>query len=278
MKERVTLTLDSDILSQIDGKIDGHYIKNRSHAVELMLSESLGADAPKKAIILAGAKGIHIKGIENNIPNPMIKINNKPILEHNLELLKKNGIKNILISIGYRGDVIKGYFGDGSKMGVSINYSEQKPGYLIGTGGCLRSLNQFIDSTFILMYGDNLINIDIKDMYSFHKKNNAKATVALKAVSLDTSSYGIAKLRGDKILEFSEKKKRFTNLINAGFFIMEHDVIGIIPKKGFSKLEDDVFPQLAGKNQLFGYTFDGQWIDITDEKKIKIAENEWRGV
>ena len=108
MKERITLTIEKDILGRVDKTVNGQNVKNRSHAVELLLIKAFGQNKASKAIILAGGKKKRSLGKSlKELPKPMIRIKNKPILEYNIELLKKYGIKDIIICIGYKGKIIK---------------------------------------------------------------------------------------------------------------------------------------------------------------------------
>ena len=116
-------------------------------------------------------------------------------------------------------------------------------------------------------------------MFRLHKRKNALATLALTTVD-DPSHYGVARLDGSRIVEFIEKPKKEdapSNLINAGFYIMEPEAIDMIPN-GFSMLEKDVFPKLAKAGRLRGFPFAGQWFDIGNIERYKIAEKNWKGV
>jgi NDP-sugar pyrophosphorylase family protein len=177
MKERITLTIDTAILEQVDSRVDGLKIKNRSHAVELLLTNALGSNAPKKAFILAGGKGTRLKPITHEIPKPLVPLHGKPILEHTFDLLKKYGIKDIIISIGFKGDKIKEYFGNGKKFGVSITYVEETEP--LGTAGPLNLARHLLKDTFLMCNADELKNIDLHDMFAFHKESGAIATIAL---------------------------------------------------------------------------------------------------
>ncbi|MBN2458974.1 nucleotidyltransferase family protein [Candidatus Woesearchaeota archaeon] len=277
MKERVTLTIEKDILEKVDGSVNGADVKNRSHAVELLLTKAFGNNKPSKAIILAGGKGTRMKPMTDLLPKPMLRINNKPILEHNIELLKRHGIKDIVLSIGYRGEHISEYFGDGSQFGVNISYvKEETP---MGTGGPLNLIKDQINDTFILMNGDELKDIDLEDMFMFHRKNKGAATLALTTVE-DPSAYGVAVMNGHKIRAFIEKPSKQnapSKLISAGLYIMEPEVVKMVPE-GFCKIENDVFPRLAMNDKLLGYVFSGQWYDTGTPERFAKAEREWDGL
>jgi NDP-sugar pyrophosphorylase family protein len=275
MKERITLTIEKEILGRVDRSINGTDVKNRSHAVELLLTKAFGENKPSKAIILAGGKGTRMKSMTNSLPKPMLRIHNKPILEHNIELLKKHGIKDIVLSIGYRGEKIKEYFGDGSQLGVNISYVEEDEP--MGTAGPLNLLKGKINDTFILMNGDELKEIDLEDMFMFHKKNKGTATIALTTVE-DPSMYGVAVMNGNKVMTFVEKPSKESapsKLISAGLYILEPEILKTIPD-GFSMMENDVFPKLATNDKLLGYVFSGQWFDTGTPERFSLAEREWQ--
>lgn len=261
MKKRVTLTIEENILEQVDKGIDSLKIKNRSHAVELMLLKALGTNVPKQAIILAGGKGTRLSPITKEIPKPLVPLQGKPLLEYSLDLFKKFGIKDIIISIGFKGEKIKEYFGDGKRFGVNITYLEEKDP--LGTAGPLRLAKKIIKGPFITCNADELKDIDLIDLFLFHKDNKAAATIALTSVE-DTSRFGVAKIAGNKILDFVEKPPKEeapSNFINSGLYILEPEVINYVPE-GFAMLEKDVFPKLAKEGKLFGYPFSGYWKPI----------------
>jgi len=277
MKERVTLTLDSEILKQIDSTIDKSRVKNRSHAVELLLAKALGSTVPKTAIILAGGKGKRFGPISREIPKPLIPLHDKPLLAHVIALLRNYNIRNIIISIGYKSEKIKEYFGNGRNFGVNITYMEENEP--LGTAGPIKLAAPYLDGSFLVCNADDLMNIDLSDMFRFHKSKKGTITIALTTVE-DPSSYGVAMMKGDSIIDFIEKPKKEeapSNLINAGLYILEPSVIELIPK-GFAMLEKDVFPKLASQGKLFGYAFSGKWFDIGTLERYEKALDEWKDI
>src|SRR3989338_9346215 len=125
MKERVTITLDSELIRQIDKRIDGNIIKNRSQQIELLLTKSLGTYRPEKAVILVGGKRVK-KTIIPKLPNCMLELQGRTILEHIFDLLKKYGIRDVILNVGYLKDKVKEYYSDGTKFGVNITYIEEE--------------------------------------------------------------------------------------------------------------------------------------------------------
>jgi len=273
MKERVTFTLASDVLKQMDSIIDGYKIKNRSHAAELLLLKALKKDIPKTAVILAGGKGTRLSPITHEIPKPLLPLQGKPLVEHTLDLLKKYGITEVILAIGYQGQKIKDYFGDGRKFGLHISYTEEeKP---LGTAGPLHLLKDRLTETFLLCNADELKDIDLSEMFLFHKDTGALATIALTTVE-DPSAFGVARLQGNRIQEFIEKPKKGeapSKLINSGLYILEPEILHFIPK-GFAMIEKDVFPQVALQKKLFGYPFSGYWKPIGTLQQYEEALND----
>lgn len=277
MKERITITLDSELIQQIDKRVDGNIIKNRSQQIELLLTKSLGTYRPEKAVILVGGKGTRLRPLTLNMPKCMMNVRGKTIAEHLFDLLKKYGTRDVILCVGYMKEKVKEHYGDGSKFGVNITYVEEDEP--LGTAGPLKLAKKHLKDSFIVTNGDELKNINIPRMFRLHKRKNALATIALTTV-MDPTNYGVAKLSGSRILEFVEKPKADeapSNLINAGFYLLEPEVIDMIPD-GFSMLEKDVFPKLAKQGRLRGFPFEGQWFDIGNMERYELAKKKWTGI
>ena len=277
MKERLTITLDSETLSLLDARIVGKKIKNRSHAIEVLLGRELGNNRPYKAILLLGGKGTRFRPITYELPKALLPLQGKTVPEHLIDLFKKFRITDLIFSVGYMAEKIQNYYGDGSKFGVKITYFKEDEA--LGSAGAIRLASPKLQETFIVTNGDELKDIDIEEMYLFHKQNKALVTAALTTVE-DPSSYGVAKLEGNRILEFVEKPARElapSNLINSGLSIWEPEVLKLIPK-GFSMYEKDIFPQLAKERKLYGYIFSGQWFDTGTPERYEKAIKEWKGI
>ncbi len=275
MKERITITLDTSVLSEVDSFIDGFKIRNRSHAIEYLVMKSLKLSGPKKAVILAGGKGTRLRPITYEIPKPMVPVQGRPILEHLINLLRKYDIRDVTLSIGYLGEKVKEYFGDGSKWGIKIRYVEEKEP--LGTAGSLYYAREWLDEPFIMLNGDNLINIDLLSFFHFHKKHGGLATIALTTVE-DPTSFGVAVLEGPRITRFVEKPKvPISNLISVGVYVLEPAVINMLDGKPTS-MEYDIFPKILEKGKLMGYPFEGQWLPTDNTERYERAIREWRGI
>lgn len=275
MKSRITLTIDENILQKIDETIDGSIIKNRSHAFELMVRNKLQKNVPSKAILLAGGPGRFVKVNGKKTIQHLLRINNKTIIEQNLLLLKKYGIKEIIISLGEDQQEIEKELGSGSKLGLNIQYYKEKEN--LGTSGVIRELRNNFKTSFIVCNGDELKEINLKKLYTFHKNNKGMATISLTTTN-NPSNYGVALLNGNNIIAFIEKPVKGSEpskLINAGLYILDPSVIDLIPE-GFSRFEYDVFPKLASQEKLNGFVFSGQWFDVDGIKQYEFAKKEWK--
>lgn len=275
-KSRLTITLDKDVLKQLDEYIDGARIRNRSHAIEYVLSKYF-APKIKKAVILAGGKGLKMRPFTYEMPKAMIPVSGRPVLEHIIENLRRFDVRELIISIGHQGKKIKHHFGDGTKFGVKITYLDQGKSET-GTAAPIAQAKKLIgNQTFLVYYGDVLANIDIDDMVDFHLSNNGLATMALTSVN-KSSDWGAVRVQGSRVYSFLEKpaeRKDLSNVINGGIYIFEPEIFEYL--KDAKRLEKDVFPKLVEQRKLFGYMFAGKWFDVGDPEIYKQAVKEWKG-
>ncbi|MDR3643061.1 MAG: sugar phosphate nucleotidyltransferase [Candidatus Doudnabacteria bacterium] len=283
-RERLTITLRADLLKQLDGLIDGQRLRNRSHAIEYFLSRSLGAQN-LKVLVLAGGKPVYFDSEKKALPKAMVKIAGKPLLEQTLLRLKASKFSEVIISIGEGGENIENYFGDGSRFGISITYLYQKelsgrhePGrYMSGNAQPLLQAREILaGGPFLLLYGDVLSDVDFGDLVEFHRaQKSSVCTMALTSAE-SVNMWGLARLQGNRVVEFEEKPKNpktFSRLVNAGVYMAEPEIFSFISQK-CQKLESDVFPRLAEEGKLFGYPYEGLWLDISNSAAYRQAVKE----
>ena len=211
-----------------------------------------------KAVIMAGGFGSRLRPLTDKLPKPMMPIIDKPILHYIVDRLVAGGIKDIAMTLGYMPESIISYFGDGSAYGAKIRYFiEDKP---LGTAGGVKNASKFIDGPFLVMSGDAFTTIDINEMHAFHIARGAKVTMAVKTVD-NPRGYGEVETDSNgKVLEFREKPKVYkTKLINMGIYIMEREVLDMIPR-GKYDFSNDLFPRLLG--DIYSYRSDCYWSDI----------------
>lgn len=274
-RERLTITLRRDILERIDKTIDGDAIRNRSHAIEYLLKKAFPPSV-KKAIILAGGPGVKMRPLTYELPKAMIPLHGRPILEYTIKLLRKNEIADITICVGALGEKIISYFGDGSNFGVKITYIREHK--RLGTGGALANIKDIIATEPVMViYGDNLVDINLKEMIHFHEQLGVALTMAVTTVER-TGDWGVIGLRGQKVVSFAQKphKEGFSKLINTGIFIFEPKVFKLIRLEIPSMLETSVIPQLVSAGEVAGYNFDGMWFDIANSKIYAQALKYWK--
>jgi NDP-sugar pyrophosphorylase family protein len=277
-RKRITITIRQDLLRALDGTIDYHRTRNRSHALEVILSHTLEAE-PKQAVILASGEGVNMRPFSYEIPKPLIPIGGQPLLEYGLALLRDSGIKDIIITVSHLAKKIENHFGNGSKYGVNITYiHERRPS---GTAGALRAARrQLADAPFILLYGDVLLKLDITEFLFAHQHNKAAiGTLALTSVA-DPSAFGAVKLRGSRLVEFSEKPVitgETSRLVFAGCAAFDPAVFDFFKKsRGSLSLEQNIFPQLIEQGRLFGYPFEGQWFDVSTPEVYDQVLKHWQ--
>jgi len=230
-----------------------------------------------KAVIIAGGKGTRLRPITSNIPKPCVNIINEPMLGHLIKILKDNGFEEIIITVGYLGDMIEKLIGDGSNYGVKLSYFyEELP---LGTAGAIRLLKDKLDDTFLIISSDILFDVDLKDMLKFHKEKKSVATLALTVTDIPVA-YGIVVTESDdRIVKFLEKPtwgEVFSDKINAGIYLLEPKVIDFIPEKSKFDFSKGLFPLLLKNNdKLFGYSINiNYWLDIGTPEKYLQAHHD----
>ncbi|MDA3894011.1 MAG: nucleotidyltransferase family protein [Salinivirgaceae bacterium] len=222
---------------------------------------------PLVAVIMAGGKGKRLKPITDSIPKPMIKLGNKPIIEHNIDRLISYGIETIYISVNYKKEQIMDYFGDGKNKGISIRYIEEdKP---LGTIGALSLVEQF-ESDVLLSNSDLFTNIDYEDLYLNYLKKDADMAIASIPYTVNIP-YAIFEEENNKIKGFKEKPSN-THFANAGIYIIKNSLLKYIPKNQFYNTTDLMEACITNKKTIIHNPIIGYWIDIGKMDDLKKAE------
>ncbi len=217
-----------------------------------------------KAVIMAGGFGTRLRPLTMNIPKPMVPVMNKPMMHHIVDLLREHGIKEIVSTLFFQPEAITNYFGDGSKFGVTMHHIEATEDY--GTAGSVKNAQQYLDERFVLISGDVLTDIDITAAIKYHEEKKSLATIVLTH-AVNPLQFGIV-ITGDdgRIIRFLEKPswgEVFSDTINTGIYIIEPEILDMMPPKEERDWSNDIFPQLLReKKALFGYIANGYWRDI----------------
>ena len=228
------------------------------------------------AVLISGGLGTRLRPVTYEIPKPLIPVQGRTLTEQILDVLKEGGIKKVYMSIGYMAPKIMDYFKNGGRFGVQMGYIVEKEE--LGTGGRMKLIDSVPDADFVVLNGDNLLDVDLKDMLDFHQRNQSLITIALTEVE-DVSSRGVVRLEGDRIAEFVEKprpEEAPSNLINSGYYIFNPDVFDILPGGKKFMLENHVFPRAAKLGRLYGYRTTGQWFDTGTLERWQEVIFKWR--
>ncbi len=217
-----------------------------------------------KAVILVGGEATRLLPLTCNTPKAMVPVLNIPFIEHVIRYLSKHQIKDIILAQGYLAQPIEDYLGDGSQLGVKLNYVvEDTP---LGTAGAVKNAERYLDETFLMLNGDIFTDLDITAMIKHHLERKAKATIALTPVD-DPTSYGLVETEAEgKVTRFLEKpnwSQVTTNMINAGTYVLEAEVLTQIPLQTKVSIEREVFPLLLEQGKpVYAYPSSAYWIDM----------------
>jgi mannose-1-phosphate guanylyltransferase / phosphomannomutase len=217
-----------------------------------------------KAVIMAGGEGTRLRPLTANAPKPMLPVANRPMMEHIVDLLRRHGVDEIVVTLAYMANTIRNHFGDGSELGVKISYAiEETP---LGTAGSVRNAKDLLDERFLVISGDVLTDIDLTEIVKFHDERQALATIGLTPVA-DPLEFGIVITQPDGSIErFLEKPtwgEVFSDTINTGIFVLEPEIFDWIEEDRSVDFSSEVFPALldAGK-PIFGAVAEGYWEDV----------------
>jgi mannose-1-phosphate guanylyltransferase len=230
-----------------------------------------------KAMVLAAGKGTRLFPLTGVIPKPMAPVAGKPIIQHIFEMLAEAGVDEVHVNVHYLAHIILGYYGKRSRVdGMTVITTREDE--LMGTAGGVKRLADRFDETFIVVMGDALTDVDVREVVAFHKEHGALATLVLKHVE-DPSECGVAELDAENnVLAFQEKpqsEEAISNLANTGIYILESAVLEYVPKDTFFDFAEDVFPRLLEfREKVVGYEGDFYWSDIGTLGSYRAAQRD----
>ncbi|WP_373002774.1 nucleotidyltransferase family protein [Sulfurimonas sp.] len=224
-----------------------------------------------KVVLMAGGLGTRLKPLTDNMPKPLLKVGNKPILETIIENFSKYGFKDFILSVNYKSEMIKEYFGDGKRFGVSIEYiMEDKR---MGTAGALSLMKEKLTNNFFVMNGDLLTNINYEHLLNYHINEKADATMCVKEYDFQIP-YGVVTIDNNNITEISEKPlHKF--FVNAGIYILNNSVLKYIPEKEFLDMPILFDEIIKHKNKSISFPIREYWLDIGEIEEYKKANIEY---
>lgn len=221
-----------------------------------------------KAVILAGGLGTRLQPYTTFLPKAMLPLGEKPLLEHLIDWIKKNKIDSIVLCVSYLRKTIEDYFEDGSRFGVKIEYAvANRP---LATAGQLKTAEEFIDDTFVCVYGDSIFDFNLKTMIENHKRKKAFVTMALFEYKTKLQ-YGFIEMdKNNKVTAWKEKPEVKGN-INIGCYVMEPGVLKLIPANKPYGMDDVIKSAIMRRNKIGGFLIKKGFMDIGDKISYRRA-------
>jgi mannose-1-phosphate guanylyltransferase / phosphomannomutase len=217
-----------------------------------------------KAVVMAGGEGSRLRPLTLGRPKPMVPIVNQPVMSHIIDLLKKHGITDIVVTLQYRAEDIQDLFGDGRNLGVRIRYSvEEIP---LGTAGSVKLAEELFDEPFIVISGDALTDFNLSDIIKFHNERKALATLTLTRVP-NPLEYGLVIIAEDgRVQQFQEKPswgEVFSDTVNTGIYVIDPKIFDYMEKGRSYDWSQNIFPMLLDNGDpIYGYVTTGYWSDV----------------
>jgi mannose-1-phosphate guanylyltransferase len=223
-----------------------------------------------QAVILVGGEGTRLRPLTSTVPKPVVPLVDRPFIAYMLQWLAEHGVDDVIMSCGFLATSVRNVLGDGSAYGLRLRFVEEPDPR--GTAGALKFAESMLDERFLMLNGDVLTDIDLTAQIAQHERSGAKATLALVPVD-DPSAYGLVHLDSEHaVLDFVEKPSSDqidTNLISAGAYVLDREVLELVPPDCKVSIEREVWPALVGSG-LYGYPSESYWLDIgTPDRYLK---------
>ncbi|WP_225866197.1 nucleotidyltransferase family protein [Prochlorococcus marinus] len=250
-------------------------IDNEGKIVGLIMREGQTKEClstkPNSVVIMAGGKGSRLKPHTNNCPKPMLHVNGKPIIEIIIRNCIDFGLTKFFISVNYLKEQIINHLGDGSTLGVDIEYLyEDMP---LGTAGSLHLLPKDIKETILILNGDVLTNLNLHGLINFHQENNADITLCAREEST-LIPYGVIKLDGINVEELKEKPIH-SYLVNAGIYLINPGILRLIESNSYLDMPNLILKAKKNGSHIIAFPIHEYWIDVGRPETLKQAHNEW---
>ncbi len=218
---------------------------------------------PRQAVILVGGEGRRLRPVTSRVPKPVAPVVERPFVAYILDNLARHGVERAVFSTGFLAEAIEAVIGDGAAYGLQVEYAvESEP---LGTAGAIANCEgKLLDDSFFVFNGDVLSDVDLTALAAAHVDRGGMGTIYLTPVD-DPRRYGLVELRGDgSVASFLEKPGEWegTALINAGVYVLEPEILEMIPRGRHFSIERGVFPKLAAAGSLYGHVDHGYWRDI----------------
>jgi NDP-sugar pyrophosphorylase family protein len=213
-----------------------------------------------QAVILAGGLGTRMRPLTEKIPKPMLPVNGRPFLYHQIELLKSQGFSRFLLLVAYRGDEIRKFFLDGKSLGVHIEYSDEASP--LGTGGALKNAEARLDAEFLLLNGDTFLDIHYQDLAVAYKACGSPAMVVAYENGQKRLPNNLAVASGGEVTAYSKKDAAGVTHVDAGVIALDKRILELIPAGRSCSLEEEIYPVLVRRRELRAWPTSEAFIDI----------------
>lgn len=243
-------------------------LNNNNEIIKIYDLTQLKSILPIETVIMAGGEGTRLRPLTYDTPKPLLKVGNKPIIEHNMDRLITFGIEHVSISIRYLGDQIVSYFGDGKNKGVNIRYlREEDP---LGTAGGLSLIDEFKTESILLTNSDVLTTLDYEDFYLDFIERNADISIVTIPYRVKVP-YGVFDLKNEKVSGLNEKPE-YTYYSNAGIYLIKRELIEQIPKNRYLDITDFIEQLIKEDKNIISFPFWGYWLDIGKPEDFENAQ------
>jgi len=275
------MTLDPALMHKIDLLVDGTRFTNRSETAEFLLRIGIEQFRPERtALILCGGLESRVRPTSFSTPKPLLPIGYQPLLEHQIQYLKRYEFDRIILAIGFLQEQIVRYL-DEHRLGIRLRYSfEKEP---LDTGGAIKNAEAMLSSDFLALNGDVIFaGLDLDKLIYAHKKSQALVTIVLAKSKTPTRFGAVEVDEQNKVVSFIEKPKRQPAgevWVNAGLYVISPAVLSKIPKGKRTSLELDLVPKLMRERTISAYKHEGYWADVgTPEDYLKVQKDLLTGV
>ena len=243
--------------------------ENKIYKGVVALDELEFNSKPNRVVIMAGGFGRRLGDLTREVPKPMLQVGKKNMLENLIDIFSDYGFCRFSISVHYKAELIKKYFGDGRSFGVQIDYLEEdKP---LGTAGCLSLISEKLQESFFVVNGDVLSAVNFEDLLSFHTNNNADATMCVRKHDFEIP-YGVVNTTGNRICSLIEKPIH-SFCVNSGIYVLDQKAIELVPRGQvyhMTNLFEDLIKQ---KKNTLVYELNDYWVDLGSPKDLEAAKN-----
>lgn len=240
----------------------------RDEIVKMYDLTKLKSILPVETVIMAGGKGTRLRPLTYNTPKPLLKVGDKPIMEHNIDRLSQYGIEHFSISVRYLGDQIVSYFGNGNSKNLNIRYiKEDEP---LGTAGSLSLIDSFKSDSILLTNSDVLTTLNYEEFYLDFIEKNADISIVTIPYQVKVP-YGVFDFKDDEVSGLNEKPE-YTYYANAGIYLIKKELIEQMPKNKHLEITDFIEQQIANGMKVRSFPFWGYWLDIGKPEDFENAQ------